>query len=111
MAKNPNTWKKFETFVAKRLGGKRRGAYTGDGRKGKSDIVRPQPGVPWFSVEVKYSARPSWGLLVDAVEQARRASETPLDIPIAVVKKKGMASSLALVVMRLDDFAEHFGDG
>jgi hypothetical protein len=113
--KMPNhpAWKKFETRVAKLLGGKRRGANTSDGRTGKNDIIRPNHGQPWFSVECKLVKAPSYGLMTDAVEQVRRSAETPLDIPIAVIKKRGrgIPDRKALVIMRLDDFADHFGEG
>ncbi len=36
-------------------------------------------------------------------------AESPLDVPLAIVKRKGDLDTNALVVMRLNTFMDHFG--
>ena len=94
------SWKAFERRIAKRFHGVRRGA---DFAGGKNDII-----VPGFSIEVKLYARPHYQMMLDACRQAEAAKEDALDIPIAVVKKKGARDNDALVVMRLEEFEKWF---
>ena len=96
-------WKAFERRIADVFGGQRRGAYTGNGRQGKSDII-----VPGWGVECKLLSRPNFQQLLDAARQAESNRECPADIPVAVVKRKGDHDTNALVVMRLEQFQEYF---
>ena len=99
-------WKAFERRIAKIFGGKRRGAHTSDGKKGKSDIIKDG-----FSIECKLLARPTRQQMFDACLQAERNAESILDIPLAIVKKKYDRDGDALVIMRLETFRDHFGGG
>ena len=96
------SWKAFERRIAKRFGGKRRGADYGTADGGKNDII-----LDGWSIECKLLSRPSFGQMVQAFDQAVAAGE-PGDIPIAIIKKKFDADSNALVVMKLDEFMEWF---
>lgn len=95
-------WKQFERTIAKYFGGKRRGAYTGSNGQGKSDIIRDG-----YSVECKLLSRIGWQDCLDAVEQAKENAEG-LDIPIAVMKRKGDHFNHCLVLMDLKDFVDYF---
>lgn len=97
------SWKAWERRVATIFGGKRRGAYTGDGNTGKTDII-----VDGWGVEVKLLSRPTYQQMFDACTQAETNREKDTDIPIAVVKKKGARDNDALVIMRLEQFKEFF---
>lgn len=100
----PDTaWKAWERRVAAIFGGKRRGAYTGDRNHGKTDVV-----VSGWAIEVKLLSRPSFQDLLDATQQAETNAESPSDIPVAIVKRKGDHDIDALVVMRLERFREYF---
>jgi hypothetical protein len=105
MAVPTKTWKKVELAIAALIGGKRRGADFRGENHGKSDII-----CPGWSVEVKHSKRPTFGLMVDAVAQSETNREKPGDIPIAVVHKEGTEYKNSLVVMRLDQFIDFFLD-
>lgn len=103
MPRPPASWKAFELRIAKCLGGKRRGAYVSDGKRGKSDIIKDG-----WSIECKFLGRPAYQQMKDACLQAERNAENELDIPIAIVKKKGERDKDSLVIMRLETFKEHF---
>jgi hypothetical protein len=103
MPKPPASWKAWERRVAKIFGGKRRGAYVSDGKIGKNDII-----VDGWSIEVKLLKRPTYQQMFDACIQAEKNSEISSDIPIAIVKKKGVRDKNALVIMRLEQFKEFF---
>lgn len=98
-------WKAWERRVAKMFNGKRRGAdFRGEGRKGKNDII-----APGWSIECKLQkAFPNY--LLDWCRQAEGAKENELDIPVVIFKKKGshVPDNDALVIMRLEEFREHF---
>lgn len=96
-------WKAWERRIAAIFGGTRRGAYTGNGRQGKTDII-----CPGWAVECKLYSRPTWSVIQDAARQAESNAETNLDIPVGVVKQKGALDRDALVVMRLEKFIEFF---
>lgn len=96
-------WKAWERRVASIFGGQRRGAYTGSKSQGKNDII-----VDGWSVEVKLLSRPTYQQMFDACKQAEANIETILDIPVAIVKKKGARDKDALVIMRLEQFREFF---
>lgn len=98
-ATNPS-WKKFERRVAEIFGGKRRGAYTGDGENGKTDIIHDH-----FAIEVKLYGAPGYAVLLKAAKQAEDNAE-PGQEPVGVVKRKGASDDDALVVMRLKTFRE-----
>jgi hypothetical protein len=97
------SWKAWERRVAKIFGGVRRGAHTSDGVQGKNDII-----VDGWSLEVKLLSRPTYQQMFDACIQAETNVEKPEDIPIAVIKKKGIRDDNALVIMRLEQFKEFF---
>jgi hypothetical protein len=103
MSKPPTSWKNFERRIAKVFGGTRRGAHVSDGTQGKNDII-----VDGWSIECKLLSRPTYQQMFDACIQAEKAMETPLDIPIAVVKKKGVKDTDTLVIMRLEQFQDFF---
>lgn len=97
-------WKSFERRCAAIFpGASRRGAYTGDGRKGKPDLV-----CAGWSVECKLLARAGYQDLLDAARQAESNKEKETDIPIAIVKRKGDLDRDSLVIMRLETFREYF---
>lgn len=98
------SWKAYERRIALRMGGKRRGAYTGANGQGKTDIL-----VTGYAVECKLLARPGFQDMLNAAEQAEKNAESPLDVPLAIVKRKGDLDTNALVVMRLNTFMDHFG--
>jgi len=90
-------WKAFERFVAKEMGGERRGADYGDSRGGKNDII-----LDGWSIEVKKLKTPAWGHMTKAVSQAVNARESVTDIAVAIVAKKNRDYSDCLVVMDLE---------
>ena len=103
MPKPPSSWKYAERRIARIFGGKRRGAYVSDGKSGKSDIIKDG-----WSIEVKLLKRPTFQQMFDACLQAENNAESIMDIPVAVVKKKGAEYKDALVIMRLERFQEFF---
>jgi hypothetical protein len=105
MAQHTNTWKNTEREIAKWFpNAKRRGAdFRGENTSGKTDIV-----CSGWAIEVKQSKRPTFGLMLAAVEQAERNRTEPDDIPIAVVHKEGIDYKNSLVIMRLEEFAKYF---
>ncbi|RMD59756.1 hypothetical protein D6833_11005 [Candidatus Parcubacteria bacterium] len=98
-------WKAFERRIAKYLGGKRRGAYTSDGRTGKSDVI-----LSGWSVECKLLSRPTYGKMVAAAKQAERNRENDDDYAIAVVKRKGQYDRDAIVIMRFEEFLRLYNE-
>jgi len=98
-----NTWKATERKIAAVLGG-RRIPVTGRARGDAPDVAHP-----WLSVEVKH-----WAQLPARVTAAMRQAEAaahPGQLPIAVIHGAGERIQRALVVMRLGEFVEWFGDG
>ena len=62
----------------------------------------------WLSTErAGRDSLPAW--LTDAIRQAE-ATASPHQLPIAVVSEPGRRDGEALVVVRLEAFAEWFGD-
>ena len=106
MGKPPTSWKAFERRVCRMFGGDRRGAYTSDGVKGKSDCKD----TPGFSIECKLLKRPTFGQMESACRQAETNADNATDIPVAIVKKngRGIPDNNALVIMRLETFKEFF---
>ena len=99
----PNTWKKFERFVASVWGATRRGPEYRTATGGTNDID-----VEGWSIECKYGKQMGYKKILDACKQAERACENENDIPVAVVKQYGYADEDALVVMRISKFREYF---
>ena len=91
------SFKGTERAVARRLAGTRTGHLGGhDGDGG------------WLSCEVKHRATlPAW--LTAALAQSRRHAQ-PEQLPIVVLHQHGTRHDDNLVVMRLADFQEWFGD-
>ena len=95
-------WKVTERKVAALLGG-RRVPVSGRGRGDTPDVAHP-----WLSIEVKDRATlPAW--LLEALAQAEAAAGSD-QLPIAVLHEAGRRHDRALVVLRLADFIEWFGD-
>jgi len=91
-------WKQTERVIARRLNATRQGAT---GRTG-ADVVND-----WLAVEVKHRRRlPQW--LKDALAQARSGAGDRL--PIVVLHEAGQRHSDDLVVLRLADFEDWFGE-
>ncbi|HCE18529.1 MAG TPA: hypothetical protein DEQ80_11780 [Anaerolinea thermolimosa] len=96
--RRPTTWKQTERQIARRLGGKRLGA-TG---QATADVVSD-----WLSVEVKHRRKlPEW--LKDAITQAKAGAGERL--AIVVLHQAGSRHADDLVLMRLADFEEWFGE-
>ena len=98
-----STWKKWETYVAKKLGGVRRGADYGGVSGGKDDIIHKA-----YSVECKVLSQIQWCDVQAAIRQAEANAPT-LRMPLAVLRKKGQPKSSAVVCIGLDTFAEWHG--
>jgi len=97
-------WQKFEERIAALFGGRRRGAATSRGGRGKSDVI----GAEGWAIECKLLSRPSFQQLLDAARQAEKNRNAPYEIPIAIVKRNGDHDINSLVVMRLEMFREFF---
>lgn len=92
------TWKRTERSVARALGGQR---VPVSGRGDGPDVAHA-----WLSVEVKHrKALPKW--LKNALAQAHKAAQDG-QLPVAVLHEAGRHDSL--VVLRLSDFVEWFGE-
>ena len=92
------TWKAVERTIAKRLGGKRIGC-TG---QATADVVND-----WLSVEVKTRKRlPAW--LFRALAQAQLFAGDKL--PVVVLHETGSRHDNDVVVLRLKDFVDWFGE-
>jgi len=95
-------WKRTEREIAGILGGKRV-PVSGRARGDAPDIRHP-----WLSIEVKSrKTLPAW--IKDAVSQARAAA-TEHQLPVAILHQEGGRHGLDLVVMRLKDFRDWFGE-
>ena len=105
MAKPSASWKNFEREICTLFGGKRRGADYSDGFTGKNDCI----GTKGWSIEIKFLARPSWGVMQENSRNAVQRAEKN-EIPIGIVRKKGEGSVMenTLVTMPLKDFLEWF---
>jgi len=92
------TWKQVERTIARRLNGRRQGAT---GRRGPDVLTA------WLAVEVKHRKRlPAW--LKDAQRQARTAAGDRL--PLVILHEAGQRHSDDLVLIRLGDFQDWFGE-
>ncbi len=95
-------WKATARRIAALVGGWRV-PVSGRGRGDQPDIAHP-----WLSLEVKGRATlPAW--LLDALDQAA-CSATAEQLPIAVLHRAGDRHDHALIVLRLADFVDWFGD-
>lgn len=95
------TWKKAEREVAARIGGVRTANHA-------LGLKTPDCESDWLSVEVKHrKTLPAW--LVGALDQARR-NAAPGKLAIAVLHQAGQRYDDALVVLRLSDFVDWFGE-
>lgn len=94
-------WKAFERWVAKELGGKRRGPDVRNVEEGggNSDVI-----LKGWSIECKKYARPTWGMINAAVKQAQDARESSRELPIAVIGQMHRDRDKSLVVMEWGDF-------
>lgn len=91
------SFKGTERAMARRLGGKR------TGHLGGQDVD-----AGWLSAECKHRKQiPTW--LTDALTQARRHAQ-PEQLPIVILHQHGARHDDNLVVLRLADFQEWFGD-
>ncbi|NPV08049.1 MAG: hypothetical protein HPY83_08815 [Anaerolineae bacterium] len=96
------TWKATERAVATRLGG-RRVPITGRQRGDVPDVAHE-----WLSIEVKHRrALPQW--LTEAMSQAVAAAGVS-QLPCVVLHEAGSRHDGDLVVLRLGDFCDWFGD-
>ena len=98
------SWKAWERRTAKWFGGKRRGPVLG--MLHPNDVI-----VDGWSIECKLLARPSFGEMLAAAIQAENAKEHSDDIAVAIVKRKHDLDENALVIMRKQEFLDHFVGG
>lgn len=97
-------WKAFERRVAKHFPeGRRRGADTRDGDIGKTDVISPG-----WAIECKLLKTVSFQIMLDAALQAETNRPEPDDIPIAIVKTKGLQDKNAYTVFVWSTFMEYF---
>lgn len=101
------TWKDAERKILNFWGAKRRGAHTGSGVSGSGMPDNDDNLVGW-SIEIKHSKRPTFGLMVSAIEQARINRQKGNDIPVAVIHKERTEYPDSLVIMKLSDFQDFF---
>lgn len=102
--RSKNDWKRNEQAVAKVLGCKRNARSL----QALSGGTLPDAGSVWIAAEIKLRAKLPKSLTA-AVEQARKAARVD-QLPIAVFHERGAKRTDDLVVMRLSDFVDHFGD-
>lgn len=92
-------WKEWERVVAGKIRGERRGAYTGRGGQGRTDIIHD-----FIDAECKLLSQPQYRDLRNACRQAKENGDG--GIPIAFVRKKGEEWRDALVVMEMGEFTK-----
>ena len=96
-------WKRTERKIAAALGGQRV-PVTGRARGDAPDVAHK-----WLAVEAKHRRTlPAW--LQTALAQAQ-ASAHDGQLPIVVLHQHGQRHANDLVVLRLADFVDWFGDG
>ena len=101
-AMGDKAWKQTERKVAAALGGERV-PVTGRQRGSAPDVAHE-----WLSIEVKHRKEmPAW--LMDAMAQAR-ASIRGNQLPVVVLHENGRHHKGDLVVIRLEDFVDWFGN-
>jgi hypothetical protein len=95
-------FKATERATARLLGGVRV-PVTGRQRGSAPDVEHP-----WLSVECKHrKSLPAW--ILDAMAQARAAARED-QLPVAILHEAGRRHADSLVLVRLADFVEWFGD-
>lgn len=93
------TWKATERAISKRLAGQ---------RVGNQGAATPDVVTPWCSIEVKHRKElPAW--LQDAMRQAV-ANARPETLPVVILHQCGQRHDNDLVMLRLRDFQEWFGE-
>ena len=95
-----STWKAVERAVAAKMGGERLSNHA---------LGQQTPDVETsaYSVEVKSRTLPAW--LTNAMAQARRNASSG-KLPLVVLHEGGRRHDNDLVVVRLADFVEWFGE-
>ena len=94
-------WKNVERAIARRLGGERMSNHA-------LGLQMPDVETTAYSVEVKHrKALPAW--LESAMRQAE-ANATPGKLAIVVLHESGRRHENNLVVVRMRDFEEWFGE-
>ncbi|SRR5713226_125674 len=102
------SWKASELAIAKLLGGERVPV------NGRIRGSAPDVSHPWLAIEVKSTARMP-ALALKAMAQAEASSKWERDkfglkkLPIAILHSDSHPHGKDLVVMRLEEFIEHFG--
>jgi len=92
-------WKRTERAIARRLNATRQGAV---GRRG------PDVTTSWLALEIKHRRRlPQW--LKDALAQAKSGADEQR-LAIVVLHESGQRHADDLVVLRLGDFQDWFGE-
>jgi hypothetical protein len=95
-----STWKKTERAVAQRLGGQR----VGNRGTNTEDVAHE-----WLSIECKHKKElPTWLKL--AMWQAKTNADAD-KLPVVVLHENGQRHADNLVVIRMADFQEWFGNG
>lgn len=95
-------WKATEREVARHLGGKRV-PITGRQRGDVPDVAHDV-----YSLEIKHrKVIPAW--IENAMAQARAAAR-PGQLPLAIIHQHGRRHADNLVVLRMSDFIEWYGD-
>lgn len=92
-------WKQFERWIAKEVGGERRGAdFVDRFGRGKSDVI-----LNGWSIECKLLKNPGWSHCEKAWEQASLSAQK-FEIPVAFTAKAGSPYKNATATMKLRDF-------
>lgn len=95
-----SAWKTHERRTAKTLGGVR----TGPTGRNTNDVEHG-----WLAVECKHrKSLPDW--LMGAMRQAKANSNKGEKLPVVVLHQLGQRHADDLVVMRMADFKDYFGD-
>ena len=101
----PNkAWKAFERYIAKVLGGVRRGPGVRGDSGGKNDIIHDH-----WSAECKLYAAPSYSVILNACRQAEENRDHDMQCPVAFVKRKNALNKDTLVCMRLEEWEKWYG--
>ncbi len=115
------SWKRAERRIARVLAGKRPTTqcpecgheyqrYARVPVPGRQRGATPDVEHDWASVEIKaFKNPPGWNFLVNAMEQAEEAAKYG-ELPIVVVHKTACKHFSDLVVIRLPNFVDWFGN-
>ena len=96
------TWKAVERRIAEKLGGQRMSNHA-------LGLKTPDVESPWLSVEVKHrKALPKW--IKQAMVQAVTNNDDESKLPLVVLHEKYQCHDDDLVMLRLGDFLDWFGD-